>query len=262
MFMTTTRLVAAVSALALLSACGGETLTDAETPENSAQTEQTTPEPETVSASVEQAAPGQTLETGPITAANAKEALEKLAARDEKRRMYAYEAGQQIGAEKTALSWPYGTCTDAASLIPPPLEGWGTFSDISTGEWPITPENARITYAYSDETLDPNSAEYGASKHNISIYISTGTPNVDGIRQMYTEPSLRDVMLMPGPYNYPIQKTPEDYPGRTVLLGDYLVQLDGTGRDMDQYFEMIVKCGIDSGLIADGVDAASLQARP
>ena len=262
MFMITTRLVATASALALLSACGGETQTDAETPERSAQTEHTTPEPETVSESVEQAAPSQTLETGPIIAANAKEAREKLAARDEKRRMLAYQTGQQIDTGLISMSWPYGPCTDAATLIPPPLEGWGTFIDLSPGEWPTTPEFARITYSYSDETLDPNSAEYGASKQNISIYISTGTANVDGIRQMYTEASLRDMMLMPGPYNYPIQKTPPDYPGSTVLLGDYLVQTDGTGRDMNQYFEMIVKCGIDSGLIAEGVELSDLTTSP
>ena len=70
------------------------------------------------------------------------------------------------------------------------------------------------------------------------------------------------MMLMPGPYNYPIQKTPPDYPGSTVLLGDYLVQTDGTGRDMDQYFEMIVKCGIDSGLIAEGVELSDLTTSP
>lgn len=252
---------AALSGAALLSGCGGgPEVAPKEEPASST----TRPAPEAATQTVKptSAAPVIELEQGPIVADNAKQAMELLDARDKKRRQLVYQTGQAIAVQRTILSWPYETCRDAGSLIPPPLEGWGVFSDISIGEWPITPEMARIAYSYADDTLDPASAEYGASKHNVSVNISSGTIGVEGMRDMYTEPALRGAMLMPGPYNYPIQKTPPDYPGRTVLLGDYLVQLDGTGRDIDAYFSMIIACGIAGGLVTEGVDQSALRAAP
>ena len=254
-------IAAILSGAALLSGCGGGQDVASEQ-ERSTSTQPAVSDATTLPKEPAPSAEIVVFDQGPIVADNAKHALELLDARDKQRRQLVYQTGQPIKAQRTVLSWTYGACRDAGSLIAPPLEGWGTFSDISIGEWPITPEMARITYSYADETLDPASAEYGASKHNISINISSGTIGVEGMRDMYTEPALRGAMLMPGPYNYPIQKTPPDYPGRTVLLGDYLVQLDGTGRDIDTYFSMIIACGIAGGLVTESVDQSTLRAAP
>ncbi|MEL6859904.1 MAG: hypothetical protein AAFO74_16065 [Pseudomonadota bacterium] len=196
----------------------------------------------------------------PIITATVQEARDQLALRDEARRAFTFQSGTSTNWPLVKVSWDYGSCQDAASLLPPPLDGWGMHSDLSRGEWPTSPEMARITYSHADESLDPQSAEYGASKENISIRISSGT--VGGIAEMYSNEQLKSVMLVPGPFGYPIQKTPPGYPGRTVLLGPYLVQMDGTGKDMDRYFESIVKCGIENGLIADGVDISTLDLVP
>ena len=245
----------------MLAACGGgdsvETAGVAEPTEAPATSSDAAPG-EVTAEPLTRAAPP----TGPIEAANVSDARDQLAELDEARRAYAYETGANLGSSIIDVSWQYGPCQDAASLLPPPFETWGIISDLSRGEWPSTAEMARITYTSVDRTLDPTSAEYGASKENISIYISSGTPSVTGMADMYSNEQLKDVMLEPGPFGYPIRKTPAGFPGRTVLLGPYLVQLDGTGKDMDRYFETIVKCGIQGGLIADGVDPSSLQVAP
>jgi hypothetical protein len=245
----------------MLAACGGS---DPATTTSSAEsTEHLSPSLDASSVEVTE----ETISTaappsGPIDAANVSHARNQLAELDRERRAYAMQTGSNLGTSIIDVSWEYGTCLDAASLLPPPFETWGIVSDLSLGEWPATPEMARITYTSVDESLDPASAEYGASKQNISINISSGTASVSSMADMYSNEQLKGVMLMPGPFGYPIQKTPAGFPGRTVLLGPYLVQLDGTGKDMDRYFETIVKCGIEGGLIAEGVDPSTLQITP
>lgn len=201
------------------------------------------------------------IDTSPINAANAFEAIEQINERDEARRMLAGQSGQNIDELLIEVSWPYVNCTDAASLIPPPKESWRLFG-LPRGEWPQNADFARITYSSVDESLMPGTPEHGASKQNIGIYISSGTPDVDALKDMYSNEQLAPLMLEPGPYNYPVRKTPPGFHGRGVLLGDYFVQLDGTGKDIDAYFATIIKCGIDSGLLAPGVDAATLLDTP
>ncbi|MEQ3746304.1 MAG: hypothetical protein ABNH53_08760 [Henriciella sp.] len=244
----------------MLAACGG---TPAETASVAEPTEVPATTTEAASGDVT-AEPVRTAAppSGPIEAANVSDARDQLAQLDQDRRAYAMQTGSSLGSSIIDVTWEYGPCWDAASLLPPPMETWGIVSDLSRGEWPNTPKMARITYSSVDDTLEPTSAEYGASRENISIYISSGTPSVSGMADMYANEQLKDVMLAPGPFGYPIRKTPAGFPGRTVLLGDYLVQLDGTGKDMDRYFETIVKCGIQGGLIAEGVDPSSLQVTP
>lgn len=245
----------------MLAACGGSdparTASDAE----ATDAPSTSSEPSSVEVtekSISIAPPP----SGPINAANVSDARDQLAQLDQERRAYAMQTGTNLGSSIIEVSWDYGPCQDAASLLPPPMKTWGIISDLSRGEWPNTAEMARITYTSVDESLDPTSAAFGASKETISISISSGTASVSGMADMYSNEQLKDVMLAPGPFGYPIQKTPAGFPGRTVLLGAYLVQLDGTGKDMDRYFETIIKCGIEGGLIADGVDPSSLQVTP
>lgn len=254
----TNRFIGAALAAGGLTACGGASAPDASEPltetasiadETSGATADATPaaEPESVP----------TLDTSAIVASGPSDAIAQINARDEMRRRIAVETGQNIGQIPLDVSWPYGPCTDAASLIPPPRDGWRLFA-LSAGEWPQNADMARITYSSVDETLTPGTPEYGASKQNFSVHISSGTGNTQGMKDTYSNPQMAEMLLEPGPYNYPIRKMPAGFPGRGVLLGEYFVQLDGTGKDMDAYFSTIIKCGIDSGLIADGVDPATL----
>lgn len=244
----------------VLTACGSSSDTpDAQSASNS---EATTPTEAAAPESPKQETSAlPTLDTSPIVAESPSDAVLKLNARDEVRRRISMETGQRIDEVPLDVSWPYGTCTDAASLIPPPKEGWRLFS-LSPGEWPQGPEFARITYSSVDESLTPGTSEYGASKENISIYISSGTPDSQAMKDLYTNPQIAEMMLEPGPYNYPIRKMPTGFVGRGVLLGDYFVQTDGTGKDMDAYFNTIVKCAIDNGLVAEGVDTSTLRGSP
>ncbi|MEM7637757.1 MAG: hypothetical protein AAF269_01745 [Pseudomonadota bacterium] len=249
-------------ATALLVGCGGGS--------DSAPTGQTETIPPAAEADASNAATRESetpfaasvsLDTRPINAANASDAIVQINDRDEARRMLAAQSGQNFDELLIDVSWPYTNCTDAASLIPPPKKSWRLFS-LPVGEWPQNTDFARITYSSVDEELSPGTPEHGASKQSIGIYISSGTPDVDALKDMYTNEQLAPMMLQPGPYNYPIRKTPPGFPGRGVLLGDYFVQLDGTGKDMDAYFATIIKCGIDSGLLAPGIDASTLMDNP
>ncbi|MEO1039596.1 MAG: hypothetical protein AAFX09_08620 [Pseudomonadota bacterium] len=167
------------------------------------------------------------------------------------------ETGQRPDAEIEQITWEYGPCRDAASLIPPPLEGWGLLNDTPLGEWPIDADNARITYTYVDETLEPGTAEYAASRENMSIYISSGTAVTEALQTSLLEPVLREISFAPGPYNYPVGRF-----GQSALLGPYYVQMDGTGEGLNEVFDTIVRCAIEGGLIADGVDPATLTISP
>lgn len=217
----------------VLSACGGDT----------------EPQDGGSSASGPNSAPANEVES-------AQEAQEEAARRREDMPAMA-ETGQRADAEIEQITWDYGPCTDAASLLPPPPDGWGLLNDTPLGEWPINAENARINYTYADETLEPNTAEYAAALQNLSIYISSGTPSTEALATSLAEPVLRDAQFEPGPYNYPVLRF-----GRSVLLGAYFVQLDGTGAELDETFSKIIRCGIEGGLIAEGVDPATLTISP
>lgn len=243
----------------IVASCGGGGETNSadasEAGSTSASKETTQEKPENP------AAPARELDYSPITASGPSDALGQVNARAEIRRLVIMETGQDIDEVPLEASWPYGNCTDAASLIPPPLEGWRLFS-MSAGEWPQGPDFARMSFSFIEEGTSPGTAEYNDAKQDVSFYISSGTPNVDSMKEAYSNEQLASMMLMPGPYNYPIQKAPADYPGRSVLLGDYFVQMDGTGKDIATYFAAVIECGIANGLVADGVDVNSLRAEP
>ena len=254
----TSQVIGAVLAVGGLAACGGASTPNAsETPTEAASIAEETSVTAVGATPVTEPEPLPTFDTSAIMASGPSDAIAQINARDEVRRRIAVETGQDMDEVPLDVTWPYGPCTDAASLIPPPREGWRLFA-LSAGEWPQTADMARITYSSVDETLTPGTPEYGASKQNFSVHISSGTGNTQAMKDTYSNPQMAEMLLESGPYNYPIRKMPAGFPGRGVLLGEYFVQLDGTGKDMDAYFSTIIKCGIDSGLIADGVDPATL----
>ena len=163
----------------------------------------------------------------------------------------------ELSGRLESVTWPYGPCTDAASLIPPPLDGWGMHNDMSPGEWPIETDNARISYSYFDNSLEPNTPEYRASKQYAAIYVASDPSIVEALETMLEKPVFRETNFEPGPYNYPVRKNMA-----SALPGKYIVQVDGKGDTADEYLARIIRCGIDSGLIAKGIDSASLRDTP
>ena len=233
------------SAALLITACGPEDENDGEGAASQAQ------------AAPEASQPAARSETStPSNVTNAGEAQLEAARRREATPVDP-ETGWRPDAEIEQITWEYGPCTDAASLIPPPLEGWGLFNDTPLGEWPIDADNARITYSYVDETLEPGTAEYAASAENMSIYISSGTMVTESLQTSLLDPMLREISFAPGPYNYPVGRF-----GQSALLGPYYVQMDGTGEGLEEVFDTIVRCAIEGGLIAEGVDPATLTISP
>jgi len=250
LFTTTLRrLGSPVLAAACLAACGpDEETSDQVASSNTAGSND--------GASAGASAPVESNPREPAEVDNARDAQREAAARREATPAD-LATGQRGAAEIEQITWDYGPCTDAASLLPPPPEGWGLLNDTPLGEWPIDADRARINYTYSDASLEPGTAEYAATLENMSINISSGTATTDALATALSEPFLREAQFEPGPYNYPVMRY-----ARAVLLGPYYVQLDGTGAELDEMFATIIRCGIEGGLIAEGVDPATLTVSP
>ena len=78
--------------------------------------------------------------------------------------------------------------------------------------------------------------------------------------QQYASPQMAQEAYRPGPYGYPIHKFRP-----SVVLGKFFVLVEGDGRDaaqnevdVEMFYEKIIGCGIDGGLVAPGVDPEKL----
>lgn len=237
----TCMLGAAMLALAV-SSCGSET---EPVPDTSAATVDVA-EPDTA-ASAQPVEAVRRAPRGPIEVASITEAHAELT----ERRALSVQDGS--GAQIEQITWPYGPCLDAQTLIPPPIEGWGILTDLSLGEWPIAPDNARIAYHYADPNLEPGSDAYRSSEQSVGIYVSSTPSQVAGLEQFLTSPGMRDAAFEPGPFNYPVRKDMN-----SALLGSYIVLVEGNDEGAEAYLETIIRCGIENGLIANGVDLETL----
>lgn len=171
-------------------------------------------------------------------------------------------SGQRYPVRVEPITWDYGQCTNARTLIPPPLEGWGLLNDTSVGEWPIADDNARIVLTRAGDPHDPATLGRAASNDATSIYISSGTPTTKALHDMFNNEQLRPAFFTPGPYNYPVRKGVAGELHQEALLGPYRVLIDGNNADNGEYFRQIIHCAINSGLITPGIDPSSLRARP
>jgi len=155
------------------------------------------------------------------------------------------------------VSWPYGTCTDLMSLVPPPMEGWGLRSETLANE---RFETADTFFAINYVTFDQsNGDDYPGREQSISITIN-GAPDVSTTFEMaIANPALRDTIFVDGPFGYPVSP----YDMNSAVLGSYLVKVVGTGEtNAPLYFQEIMRCAIDNDLIAKGVDPATLTDTP
>ncbi|MGB3456735.1 MAG: hypothetical protein WBG08_08530 [Litorimonas sp.] len=170
--------------------------------------------------------------------------------------------GYRYPARIEPITWDYGECTNARTLIPPPLPGWGLANDATVGEWPIEDASAQIVLVQAGKPHDP--ARLGLSYGDVSssIYISSGGVASKGLQDILDNETLRDNFFEPGPYNYPVRKGLPGVAHYETLLGPYRV-LMGSNEDHDgEYFRQMIKCAIDSGLIARGVDTATFRPDP
>ncbi len=158
------------------------------------------------------------------------------------------------------VSWPYGTCTDLHSLVPPPFDGWGLRSETLANEIQETAETFFvINYVTFDQSSGLQDDDLYRAEQTVSISIN-GAPEVSTSFEMqYANPDLRNVLFVDGPYGYPVLP----YDLNSAVLGQYLVRVTGTGEEnATKYFQQIVRCAIDNGLIAKGIDPETLQDTP
>lgn len=261
MFMTQgpilkTVLVASLGLIIGLGGCGADAETTASEPTvQSDRTERPETATDTQSLVITYTAPG------PAHVNDAKQGQALAAERYEATPIDPRSSGWRFPARVEPITWDYGTCTNARTLIPSPLEGWGLMNDTSVGEWPINVDNARLVLTKAGDPHDPPTLGRSATD-STAIYISSGTATVKALQDMYNNEQLRPSFFEPGPYNYPVRKGVPGALHQEVLLGPYRVLVDGNNADNGEYFRQIIKCAIESGLIADGVDPLSLRDTP
>jgi hypothetical protein len=158
------------------------------------------------------------------------------------------------------VSWPYGTCTDMLSLVPPPMEGWGLRSETLAVQSPnITDTFVEVSYVTLDATNDGQGDNLYASEQSVTMTINADPAVAVTIGMGFTDANMRAALLIDGPYGYPILP----YGGHSTLLGPYLVDVTGTGAENAAlYFDEMIRCAIDNGLIAEGLDPATLSKTP
>ena len=148
------------------------------------------------------------------------------------------------------VTWQYGACIDLVSLIPPPAENWAIRSEFAGRENSITEERAEIFFVSYNPALESDHPDFWSGQKTVTIRITSAPEQTQSLLMMLSEPMLRDAMFEPGPFGYPKQRF-----ANTTLLGPYKVDVTGTGEEAPaQYFEQIVGCAIDNGLIAEGVE--------
>lgn len=147
------------------------------------------------------------------------------------------------------VSWPYGTCTDMLSLIPPPLEGWGLRSSRPFPKNPIGEEQAEISYVTYDAT---------GRERSVTINLTSAAVSVEALESMLSNEMMRDAAFDKGPYNHPIGKY-----GSGALIGNVVVNISGTGEQpAAEYLSAMIKCAINSGFLAKGIDPGTLRNDP
>ncbi len=156
------------------------------------------------------------------------------------------------------VTWPYDTCTDLISLIPPPNDGWGLRSDASFTQNPVDDVRAQVGLVTYDLDLSSDHPDFYGTERSVFITLSAAPENRTFWEMAMNEPALRAASFKPGPYNYPI-----GLHDGGVLLGDVFVRVSGTDEaDSLRYLEQMIGCAIQSNMIADGVDPSTLRETP
>lgn len=156
------------------------------------------------------------------------------------------------------VSWRYGACTDLVSLIPPPMSDWGIRSEAPFKEVPLSEERAQVSLVYFDPNKDPSDSDFFKTEESVFITLTASPDSIKLLELSLAEPIMREAQFKPGPYNYPVLRY-----GNGTLLGNYVVDVTGTSEINDaRYLEEMIRCAIDGGLIAKGIDPDSLTDAP
>ncbi|WP_417250611.1 hypothetical protein [Celeribacter sp.] len=172
----------------------------------------------------------------------------------------AFEAFVRSDPIVQQVNWPYGTCTDMLSLVPPPMDGWGLRSETLAVQTPnITDTFVEVSYVTFGASDDGQGDDVYASEQSVTITINADPAAAVTFGIGFSDPNMRAALLTDGPYGYPILP----YGGHSTLLGPYLVGVTGTGTESPaRYFEQMIRCAIDNGLIAEGLDLAIFSETP
>jgi len=198
-------------------------------------------------------------------AAEAKAALEArwAAAEAEQRARFSAHEGDLDDFVRTdpilqAVGWEYGTCTDMVSLLPPPMDGWGLGSNIQSTPMTLDEQRAEVFYKIFDVGLPSDDPDFFGTEESVVIRINDQPEMVELTKMRMENEMMREIAYDAGPYGYPIEKF-----GNRAVLGKYTVDVSGTDEASAlAYFTQIIGCAIDGGLIADGLDPASLRDTP
>lgn len=157
-----------------------------------------------------------------------------------------------------AVSWPYGACSDMMSLIPPPLDGWGLRSEAPFTKNPVAGERAEVSMVTYDQNLTVDDPDFFGSERSVQITVGISPDSKAFWDMAISQPAMRAAMLESGPYNYPIMIM-----GGGVVLGDVLVSVTANEEaDKLAYLKKMIGCAIQNGMIATGVDPATLSETP
>ena len=206
--------------------------------------------------------------SAPYTVANARAAYDEVrsrwvAAQQEQQARYSAFDGELEDFVRSdpilqAVSWPYGACSDMLGLIPPPMDGWGLRSDAPFTTNPVEEERAAVWIVTYDQDLTSDDDDFFASERSVHIRVGVSADSKAFWEMALSQAAMRDAMFEPGPYNYPVTIA-----GADVLLGDVLVSVSSTDETAKlAYLEKIIGCAIESGMIAEGVDPATLTETP
>ncbi|MCH2076577.1 MAG: hypothetical protein MK180_06780 [Rhodobacteraceae bacterium] len=157
-----------------------------------------------------------------------------------------------------SVSWPYETCTDLISLIPPPVEDWGISSDASFVENPVKEDRAELIYVRFDPELQSDDEAFFQTEEYLTIMIARSPETVQAFEMMYEQEALRSVIFTAGPYNYPLMNQTN-----ATIFGNISVGVTSNREEVaTQYLTEIIGCAIKGGLVADIIDPASLDPVP
>lgn len=211
----------------------------------------------------------QPLISDPYTVADARAAMDEIMARDDEaeaeniRRFSAFEGPMDEFVSSQPIyqdvTWAYGPCTDLVSLIPPPAEGWAIYSAFGRVENPVQDTRAELFYHFYDHGIAPGEPGFSDPSNTVVISITDSPESAEFNTMAVNNEAMRSAMFDAGPYGYPVMRMT---PG-SVQLGPYGVAVSGNDpQHVDLYLTRIIGCAIENGLIAEGVDPATLSDTP
>ncbi|WP_296418733.1 hypothetical protein [Pseudooctadecabacter sp.] len=151
------------------------------------------------------------------------------------------------------ISWPVDVCTGPLDLFPSPPDGWGIASDWGQRTNPIDENGGELFYVRPPDLAvdDPNFVRETLS---VVVRVTANSQWAPMWDMRIADDTMRDISFDDGPFGYPVMRMQN-----ATMLGDYYVEVSGTGEDAAPAFlETIIGCAIDGGLLANGVDAGDL----